>query len=76
MDFLSCHFGTAFFGTTPMTCYRTFSTKHPRPKLGHVRRFLCHHDTALALSAHRLGGPAASARVFLLCEVVRHTWSP
>ncbi|WP_231751759.1 hypothetical protein [Phaeobacter sp. CECT 5382] len=57
----------------PMTFYRTFSTKQPCPKLGLVRRFLCDHGTALALAARRLGGPAASARVFLLCEAVRHT---
>lgn len=56
-----------------MTFYRTFSTKQPCPKLGLVRRFLRDHGTALALAAHRLGGPAASGRVFLLCEAVRHT---
>lgn len=56
-----------------MTFYRTFSTKQPCPKLGLVRRFLCDHGTALALAAHRLGGPTASARLFLLCEAVRHT---
>jgi hypothetical protein len=56
-----------------MTFYRTFSTKQPCPKLGLVRRFLRDHGAALALAAHRLGGPAASARVFLLCEAARHT---
>lgn len=65
--------GAAFFGMTPMTFYRTFSTKQPCPKLGLVRRFLRDHRTALALAARRLGGPGASARVFLLCEAVRHT---
>jgi hypothetical protein len=65
--------GVAFFGMTPMTFYRTFSTKQPCPNLGHVRRFLRDHGTALALASRRLGGPAASARVFLLCEAVRHT---
>jgi hypothetical protein len=65
--------GAALFGMTPMTFYRTFYSKQPCCKLVHVRRFLQDHGTALALTAHRLGGPAASARVFLLCEAVRHT---
>ncbi|MBK0329559.1 hypothetical protein I5535_20050 [Rhodobacteraceae bacterium F11138] len=65
--------GAALFGMKPMTFYRTFSTKQPCPKLGHVRRFLRDHGTALAMAARRLGGPAASGRVFLLCEAVRHT---
>lgn len=65
--------GAAFFGMTPMTFYRIFSTKQPCANLVHVRRFLRDHGTALALAAHRLGGSAASARVFLLCEAVRHT---
>ncbi|WP_299561879.1 hypothetical protein [uncultured Sulfitobacter sp.] len=65
--------GAALFGMKPMTFYRTFSTKKPCANLMHVRRFLRDHGTALALAARRLGGPAASARVFLLCEAVRHT---
>ncbi|WP_394179765.1 hypothetical protein [Yoonia maritima] len=65
--------GAALFGMTPMTFYRAFYSKQPCRKLVHVRRFLRNHGTALALAAHRLGGPAASARVFLLCEAVRHT---
>ena len=65
--------GAAFFGMKPMTFYRNFSTKQPCPKLGHVRRFLRDHGATLALAARRLGGPAASGRVFLLCEAVRHT---
>lgn len=71
--FLELPIGVAFFGMTPMTFYRTFSTKQPCPNLVHVRRFLWDHGAALALAARRLGGPAASARVFLLCEAVRHT---
>ncbi len=55
-----------------MTYYQTF-TKLPCPNLEHVRGFLRDHGTALAKAAHRLGGPAASARVFLLCEAVGHT---
>lgn len=55
-----------------MTYYRTF-TMLPCPKLDHVRGFLRDHGTALALAAHKLGGPAASARVFLLCEAILHT---
>ncbi|SEL30734.1 hypothetical protein SAMN05421666_2084 [Roseovarius nanhaiticus] len=55
-----------------MTYYQTL-TKLPCPNLEHVRGFLRDHGTALAEAAHRLGGPAASARVFLLCEAVRHT---
>lgn len=54
-----------------MTYYRTFSLS-PCPNLIHVRSFLRDHGTGLARAAHRLGGPAASARVFLLCEAVRH----
>ncbi|MCJ7871147.1 hypothetical protein [Phaeobacter sp. J2-8] len=65
--------GAALFGMTPMTVYRAFYSKQPCRKLVHVCRFLRNHGTALALAAHRLGGPAASARVFLLCEAVRHT---
>lgn len=56
-----------------MTFYRTFSTKQPCANLVHVRRFLRDHGTALALAARRLGGPATSARVFLLCEAGQHT---
>lgn len=65
--------GAAFFGMKPMTFYRTFSTKQTCLKLAHVRQFLSQHGTDLARAAHRLGGPAASARVFLLCEAVRYT---
>lgn len=56
-----------------MTFYRTFSTKQTCLKLAHVGQFLSEHGTDLARAAHRLGGSAASARVFLLCEAVRHT---
>jgi len=55
-----------------MTYYQTY-TKLPCPNLEHVRGFLHDQGTALANTAHKLGGPAASARVFLLCEAVRHT---
>lgn len=55
-----------------MTYYQTL-TKLPCPNLAHVRGFLRDHGVALAKAAHRLGGPTASARVFLLCEAVRHT---
>nr|WP_309502371.1 hypothetical protein [uncultured Roseovarius sp.] len=55
-----------------MTYYRTFNTL-PCPNLIHVRGFLRDHGLTLAKAAHKLGGPAASARVFLLCEAVRHT---
>ena len=65
--------GAALFGMKPMTFYRTFYTKQLCLNLVHVRRFLHDHGTALAMAARRLGGPAASARVFLLCEAVRHT---
>ncbi len=56
----------------PMTYHQTF-TKLPCPNLEHVRGFLRDYGTALAKAAHKLGGPGASARVFLLCEAVRHT---
>jgi hypothetical protein len=39
--------------------------------LNHVRKFLDENGEALAAAANRLGGSAASARVFLLCEAVR-----
>ncbi|WP_255012182.1 hypothetical protein [Roseovarius sp. M141] len=55
-----------------MTYYQTL-TKLPCPNLEYVRAFLRDHGTALANAAHRLGGPAASARAFLLCEAMRHT---
>jgi hypothetical protein len=55
-----------------MTYHQTI-TKLPCPNLDHVRGFLRDHGKALASAAHKLGGPAASARVFLLCEAVRHT---
>jgi hypothetical protein len=55
----------------PMTYHQTF-TKLSCPNLKHVFGFLCVHGTALAKAAYKLGGPAASARVFLLCEAVRH----
>lgn len=38
--------------------------------LNHVRKFLHEKGEALAAAANRLGGRAASARVFLLCEAV------
>ena len=55
-----------------MTIHQKF-TKQPCPNLQQVRGFLRDHGTALANIAYKLGGPAASARVFLLCEAVRHT---
>lgn len=55
-----------------MTYYQTL-TKLTCPNLPHARGFLRDHGVALAKSAHRLGGPTASARVFLLCDAVRHT---
>jgi len=42
-------------------------------RLRKVREFLRMHRTALAKVAHALGGQAASARVLLLSEAVRHT---
>lgn len=59
-------------GMKPMTYYKSI-TMLPCPNLQHVRGFLREHGTALAKAADRLGGPAASARVFLACEAVRHT---
>lgn len=38
--------------------------------LENVRKFLRDQGGALAKAAHRLGGRAASARVFLLCDAV------
>lgn len=58
-------------GMNPMTYHQTF-TKQPCQKLKQVRGFLSVHGTALAKAAYKLGGPAASARVFLLCEAVHH----
>ncbi len=55
-----------------MTFHQTLTNLHC-PNLEHVRGFLRERGTALANAAHKLGGPAASARVFLLCEAVRHT---
>ncbi|MEI4263593.1 hypothetical protein [Roseovarius sp. D0-M9] len=54
-----------------MTYYQTFTTL-PCSKLDLVREFFRDHGTALAKAAEKLGGPAASARVFLLCEALRH----
>ncbi len=55
-----------------MTYYHNFRTL-PCADLAHVRRFLRDNGARLAKAAHRLGGSAASARVFLLCEAVSHT---
>ncbi|TCS67195.1 hypothetical protein EDD52_101290 [Primorskyibacter sedentarius] len=55
-----------------MTYYQTFSPK-PCPNLIHVQRFLRDHGSVLAKAVYQLGGPGASARVFLLSEAVRHT---
>lgn len=55
-----------------MIYHQTF-TKQPCQNLKQVRGFLCVHGTALAKAAYKLGGPTASARVFLLCEAVRHS---
>ncbi|MBB3995275.1 sulfur relay (sulfurtransferase) complex TusBCD TusD component (DsrE family), partial [Sulfitobacter undariae] len=54
-----------------MTYHQIF-TKQPCQNLKQVRGFLRDYGTALAMAAHKLGGPTASARVFLLCEAVRH----
>ncbi|MEY8095964.1 hypothetical protein AB9F29_00905 [Falsihalocynthiibacter sp. S25ZX9] len=54
-----------------MTYHQTF-TKQPCQNLKQVRGFLRDYGTALAMAAYKLGGPTASARVFLLCEAVRH----
>ncbi|MEX1234405.1 MAG: hypothetical protein WEB56_05400 [Roseovarius sp.] len=53
-----------------MTYYQTFTTL-PCSKLDLVREFLREHGAALAKAVENLGGPAASARVFLLCEALR-----
>ena len=45
----------------------------PCPNLAHVREFFCINWTALVSVSHILGGPSASARVFLLREAVQHT---
>ena len=58
-------------GMNPMTYHQTF-TKQPCQNLKQVRGFLRDYGTALAMAAYKLGGPTASARVFLLCEAVRH----
>ena len=42
------------------------------PNLADVREFFCENRTALGRVAYKLGGPSASARVFLLREAVRH----
>jgi hypothetical protein len=55
-----------------MTYHRKF-TKQPCANLKPVRDFLHDHGKALAKIAHKLGGSAASARVFLLCEAMCHT---
>lgn len=54
-----------------MTYYQTFTTV-PCSDLDHVREFFRDHGIALAKAAGKLGGPAASARVFLMCEALRH----
>tara|TARA_R110002124_G_C8965490_1_gene514497 strand:- start:243 stop:722 length:480 start_codon:yes stop_codon:yes gene_type:complete len=58
-------------GMNPMTSHQKF-TKQPCQNLKQVRGFLRDYETILAMAAHKLGGPAASARVFLLCEAVHH----
>jgi hypothetical protein len=55
-----------------MTYYHKI-TPVPCLNLDHVRAFMHDHDSAIAKAAYKLGGPAASARVFLLCEAVAHT---
>lgn len=45
----------------------------PGSDLKEVRSFLSERGKALAKAAHLLGGPTASARVFLLTEAVRDT---
>eukprot|EP00919_Chromeraceae_sp_WS-2016_P029834 GHVR01070911.1.p1 GENE.GHVR01070911.1~~GHVR01070911.1.p1 ORF type:complete len:141 (-),score=10.54 GHVR01070911.1:37-459(-) len=56
----------------PMT-YHQKITKQSCANLRPVRGFLHDHGRALAETAHKLGGSAASARVFLLCEAMCHT---
>jgi len=48
-------------------------TPLPCLNLDHVRAFMHHYASAIAKAAYKLGGPAASARVFLLCEAADHT---
>lgn len=55
-----------------MSYYRTFPTSQCSD-LVQARLFLRNHGVALAKAVRKLGGPTASARVFLLCEAVRHT---
>lgn len=53
--------------------YHQKITKQSCANLRPVRGFLHDHGRALAGTAHKLGGSAASARVFLLCEAMCHT---
>lgn len=53
--------------------YHQKITKQSCANLRPVRGFLHDHGRALAETAHKLGGSAASARVFLLCEAMCHT---
>lgn len=55
-----------------MTYHQKFTQKHSS-NLEKVCEFLCEHGKALAKAANKLNGPAASARVFLLCESVLHS---
>ncbi len=55
-----------------MSYYHTITPKSCL-HLEHVRPFLRDHISALAKAAYKLGGFAASARVFLLCEAVGQT---
>ena len=64
-------------GRNPMTYYTTKTSIKTSADLAsdleEVCSFLSEHGKALAKAAHLLGGPTASARVFLLTEAVHDT---
>jgi hypothetical protein len=61
-----------YHGKKPMTYYHKI-TPATCMNLDHVRAFMHDHNSAIAKAAYQLVGPAASARVFLLCEAVGYT---